>query len=77
LKNGSGYLRFLPPGLPVRLGPEDFPLKLDFHPADEDLSAGAPDLEKPPGLGLEWELKPGLGFQPGPAFLAAREAELG
>jgi hypothetical protein len=42
-------------------------------------------LLKPPGLGLECEpeaglpapLKLGLGFQPGPAFLSAREPELG
>jgi hypothetical protein len=50
LSRREGYLRFLPPGLPVRLGPEDLPLK--------------PDLENPPGLGLEWVPKPGLGGPP-------------
>jgi hypothetical protein len=34
--------RFFPPvRKPERLGP-------DFHPTDEDLSVGTPDLEKPP-----------------------------
>jgi hypothetical protein len=42
------------------------------------------DLKKPSGFGLECEPEAGLpgpkldlGFQPGPAFLSAREAELG
>jgi hypothetical protein len=73
------YPRFFPPGRkPVRLPPLGLPLK--------------PDFEKPPGRGLErspeaglFEPKPGLrgppklglDFQSGPAFLSAREVELG
>jgi hypothetical protein len=58
-------------------------------PGLEDLAL-KPDLEKPPGLGppvLEPEREPeaglpeppklGLVFQSGPAFLSAREVELG
>jgi hypothetical protein len=56
----------------------------DFHRTDDDLSVGAPDLEKSPGFALERTPpaglpgpKFGLGFQPAPAFLSAREVELG
>ena len=45
-----------------------------FLPTDEDLSVGAPDF-----LPTDENLSvgaPGLGFQPVPVFLSAREVEL-
>jgi hypothetical protein len=50
----------------------------DFHPTDEDLSAGAPGLglERVPEAGLPG-LKLDLGFQPGPALAKAPGLLLG
>ena len=67
---GCFYPRFFPPGRgPVRLAPPGLTLWLG--------------LAELPGLGLErtpeagLPLPPKLGFHPGPAFLSAREVELG
>jgi hypothetical protein len=73
---GLLYPRFFPPGLPpgrdpVRLAPPGLTLWLGL--------AELPGLglERVPDAGLPGPPKLGLGFHPGPAFLSAREAELG